>query len=144
VPPRVSAAGADVQLPAGWDDRTMMTLIGPRGETGFAANVVITREPLDGKSLAEYVAQQAAAMKAELPGYALLDERTVQLRGAPTAQRLHRFHAAPNAVQQMQTFVLCRSDVFVITCSAQVQEFDALLPAFREILDSFRVDANAE
>jgi hypothetical protein len=141
----VSAAGATVDLPAGWTDRTMMTLIGPKGATGFLANVVVTHETLgNAKTLAEYVALQATAMKAELPGLAVLDERTLPFHGMSAFQRMHRFNAAPNVIQQLQTYVLERGFVFVITCSAQVQDFDGLLPAFREVINSFEVDGHAE
>ena len=141
MPNQTRSSGVTVGLPSGWEDRTMMTLVGPRGSKGFAANVVLTREPLaPAKSLPEYAARQLTAMKAELPALTVLDERPITHQGAPGFQRLHRFTADQDVVQQAQTFVLARGTVYVLTCSAQLQDFDANLSAFRAISDSLKID----
>lgn len=140
----VIANGFVAELPAGWEDRTMVTLVGPLGAQGFAANIVITREPLGAsRSLEDYVRKQLAAMKAELPALEVLDERAIAHQGAPAFQRLQRFQAGSHEVQQAQTFVLAGSTVFVITCSAASADFDASLPSFRSITASFKVQPNA-
>jgi hypothetical protein len=141
---RVIANGVQAELPEGWEDRTMVTLVGPRGARGFAANIVITREPIGGAAgVADYARRQLAAMKAELPRLEVLDEREVAHRGAPAFARLQRFEAGDDVVQQAQTFVLSGATVYVITCSAQRDDFDAHIPAFRQITESFRVGDDA-
>lgn len=136
------ANGFACELPDGWEDRSLISLVAPTSpQTGFATNVVVTRERIDSTiSIEEYAARQRDALLAELPGMQFLDERATSVGGAPAFQCLQRFAVEGGAVlQQAQTFVLAGANVFVITCTARVEEFDANIPAFRRISESFRL-----
>ena len=122
-----------------------MTLVGPRGAKGFSANLIVTREALgEAIDVADYAGRQLAEIEAALDSVTVLDERAITHRGAPGFQRLHRFKADGDWVQQAQTFVLSRGVVWVATCSAALQDFDALAPAFRQMVDSLEVVPDAE
>jgi hypothetical protein len=129
-----------LDLPDGWQDGSLITLIGPTSVDGFAANVVFTREDVSDKtSIEEFAAAQLSAVHAEIAGLEILDERALPLGGLPAFQRLRRFELEGRSLQQLQTFVLYLSKVFTITCTAEVAEFETHAAAFREIVNSFQL-----
>ncbi|MEW6735142.1 MAG: DcrB-related protein [Acidobacteriota bacterium] len=137
---KMIANGFITDLPQGWEDRSMITLVGPTGSSGFAANVVVTREHITAPTnIEDYAKEQGEAMAAEIPGVEVLDERAITLHGAPAFQRLQRFVLEGQHIQQAQTFVLGEGGIFVITCSASVVDFDKNILAFRHIVETFRL-----
>ena len=135
---RTIANGFATDLPAGWEDRSMTTLVGPRGKGGFAPNVVVTRERLSGARLEEYARTQLEGASAQLPGLQVIGEKRGELGGLASIRRLQRFTTGGKQIQQSQTFALGPDRAVVVTCSAQLEEFDECLPAFEEVLASFR------
>jgi hypothetical protein len=136
---RIIANGFTVDLADGWEDRSTITLIGPTVQ-GFAINVVITRERVaPGTRVQDYAKQQGALLAAELPTLIVQDERATTLHGARAFQRLHQFTAGDQTLQQAQTFVVGQGEIFAITCTAPTAAFEASLPAFRRITESFRL-----
>lgn len=136
------ANGFACELPDGWEDRSLISLVAPASHaTGFATNVVVTRERIDSTmSVEDYAAQQRDALLRELPEIQFLDERSTTVGSAPAFQCLQRFAVEGGAVlQQAQTFVLAGANIFVITCTARIEEFDSHIPHFRRITDSFRL-----
>jgi hypothetical protein len=57
------ANGWNSVLPDGWTDGSMITLVGPTGRGGFAANIVVTRDARNGAaSVEDFAAEQKRAM----------------------------------------------------------------------------------
>jgi len=136
---RLVSNSFSTELPSGWEDRSMMTLLGPRDATGFASNIVIVRERIGSRvSVEDYAARQRAAMEREIAAIEVLDERPARINGSPAYQRLQRFSAQGHRVQQAQTFILREGTVFVVTCTAALSDFDNHLDAFRKVVDEFR------
>ena len=127
------------ELPDMWQDRSMITLVGPP-KNGFASNVVIMREdiPLN-LSIEDYALQQRKAALAEIPGIEIIDERPTKINGSPAFQRLHRFIAQGRQLQQAQTFILGHEVVFAITCTATVENFNESISSFQQIVNSFQI-----
>lgn len=142
---KLVANGWATELPAGWQDRSMVTMVKPSDGRTFAPNVVVTRQPVTPQtSVEDFARQQRAATLAEIPDLQILDERPTQVAGAPAFQRLQRFASRGQNIQQAQTYVLKDAVVLVITCTATLEQFDAQIADFRRILDSFRFfDADA-
>jgi hypothetical protein len=129
--------GFTVEAPGGWQDRTITTILGPPGPSGFAPNVVMIRDPLPPSvRLEDYARSQLERTIAEVPGLEVLSERTIDLNGIRTIQRLQRFSASGRRIQQSQIYALGASVVLAITCSAQQEEFAASLAAFEKITSS--------
>ncbi len=127
-------------LPGGWADRSMITLIGSTGASGIAANIVVTREQIDGfVSVEDYAEGQKQAMMTEIEQLEILDERPTTLNGATAFQRLQRFQIEDLFIQQAQTFVLGGGGVFVITGTAAVEDFDGIIDAVREFTENFQL-----
>lgn len=133
------ANGFTTELPDAWQDRSMITLVGPP-KNGFAPNVVIMREeiPLT-LSIEEYAKRQRDAATAEIPGIEVIDERPTVVNGAPAFQRLHRFATQGRTLQQAQTYILGRGVVFAITCTATIDNFNESIPSFQQIVNMFQV-----
>ncbi len=127
-------------LPGGWSDRSMITLVGATGASGIAANIVVTREEIDGfVTVEDYAEGQKQAMATEIEQLEILDERVTTLNGAQAFQRLQRFQIEDLIVQQAQTFVLGENAVFVITGTAAVEDFDGIIDAVRTFTENFRL-----
>lgn len=136
---KIIANGFTTIVPDGWDDRTMTTLVGSVGASGFAANIVVTRERVDARmSVEDYAAGQREAMLAEIPELEILDERPTSISGAPAFQRLQRFTIEGEQLQQAQTFVLANGIIFVITMTTTIADFDKQIPALRSVTDNLR------
>jgi hypothetical protein len=127
-------------LPKGWEDRTMVTLVGPISEDGFASNIVVTREKLEqATTVEEYAKVQADLMREELDGVELMDERAIEINGLPSFQRLQRFAIDDQIVQQVQTFILGDDFIYAITGSSSVEDFNASIPAFKKFVETFEL-----
>lgn len=126
-------------LPAGWSDRSMITLVGATGASGIAANIVVTRQQIDNQtSIEDYAEAQKQMMMREIEHVEILDERPTTVNGAPAFQRLQRFEAENFQVQQAQTFVLGADSVFVITGTAALEDFNKITGAVREFTENFQ------
>jgi hypothetical protein len=136
-----TANGWNSILPAGWADRSLITLVGATGATGVAANIVVTREETGGHSpsVEAYAEAQKQAMAAEIPQLQILDERAATLDGAPAFQRLQRFEIEHVIIQQAQTFILAKDAVYVITGTAAIEDFNGIIGAVREFTENFRL-----
>jgi len=136
-----TANGWTSVLPAGWADRSMITLVGATGASGIAANIVVTREETSGQtvSVEAYAEAQKQAMAAELPQLQILDERPTTINNAPAFQRLQRFEIENVIIQQAQTFVLARDAVYVITGTAGIEDFNGIIEAVRQFTENFRL-----
>lgn len=129
-------------MPDGWEDRSMITLIdSASAESGFASNIVVTKERTD-LSVEEFAAAQTDLMRRELNGGELqiLDERAVEIGGVKSYQRLQRFDAGNGQIiQQVQTFFRGENAIYAVTGTASLEAFDSAIPAFKEFVETFRL-----
>jgi hypothetical protein len=136
---KVTGSGFTTELPSGWEDRSITTLVGPTGASGFVANVLIMRERVAaGGGIEEYALRQRRVMEAEVPGLQILDERAARISEHAAYQRLQRFERQGHRIQQAQTFILCGDIAYSITCSSGVDEFDRNIESFRLVVNSFK------
>ncbi len=128
-------------IPASWEDRTMLTLIAPFDEAiHFAANIVITRHPVKpNESLEDFVGEQLEMLRESLPNFELLDRANDTLNGYPSSRQLHRFQTEAGFLQQVQTFVLSNQNIYAITGTATVEDFNKHIQAFRKVVENFFV-----
>ena len=127
-------------LPDGWVDRSMITLVGATGAAGIAANIVVTREEIDGQtSVEDYAETQKQLMMQEIERAEILDERATTVNDMPAFQRLQRFQIEDLYIQQAQTFILGGGSIFVITGTAAVEDFNNIIGAVREFTENFQL-----
>jgi hypothetical protein len=137
---KFTANGWTADLPEGWEDRSMITLVGETDASGFASNIVVTRQKIE-TNLEDYAAVQAEMMRAEVGNLQILDERAIEINGAKAFQRLQRFAVGDTQIiQQVQTFFLAGDDIFAITGTATLEAFDRSIPAFKKFVETFQIN----
>jgi hypothetical protein len=139
---KFTANGWTADLPDGWEDRSMITLVGETDAGGFASNIVVTRQAVDAAtSLADYASIQAEMMRNEVGNLQILDERAIEINGAQAFQRLQRFAVNENQIiQQVQTYFLHEGTIFAITGTATLEGFDRSIPAFKKFVETFKIN----
>lgn len=137
---KLTANDFTTAFPDEWEDRTMITLVAPFSLGKFAANCVITKTPaVEGETLEAFVQEQTEAMRQTLPDFQVLDYRLNELNGLPSCQQLQRFQAEVGVLQQVQTYIFANQNFYVITGTADVENFNAHIAAFRQIVENFQV-----
>ena len=125
-----------------WEDRSIISLMGPTSRDGFATNIVVTRQPVTESSITAFAKEQLDQLAREVPQIEVLDERTITVGGESAFQRLHVLQIKGQKVQQAQTYLMQSNDTgttgFVITCSASPDEFPRHMPVFRRFTEEFR------
>lgn len=135
---KFAANGWSAALPAGWEDRSTITLIGETDDNDFAANIVVTRQKVSpAASIEDFAAEQAELMRREVKTIEIIDERATTISNLPSFQRLQRFTAGELAIQQVQTFILSGDTIYAITGTASLAAFDRSIPAFKEFVETF-------
>jgi hypothetical protein len=130
---------------SGWEDRSVISVMGPVSAKGFAANVVVVHEKISSReSLEEYAGRQRQAMQARFPDIEVVDERAVRINGMAAVQRLQRFRSEGHDIQQVQTFLLAGGFIYTLSGTAALEEFDRHIQAFRQAVETFRVFETTE
>jgi hypothetical protein len=130
----------ELPLPAGWSDRTAVTLAAPAAADGSVPNVVITREALcEGMGLAGFADGNAYLMRDQVDQFELLSNGWETLDGERTLVRMIRFQVADSVpLLQLQAFFVREGLGYVISCTATEEAFPEAEPAFRAALDGLR------
>jgi hypothetical protein len=133
-------------LPAGWSDRTAVTLAAPAASDGSVPNLVITREALcQGMGLAGFAEGHANLMRDQVDAFELLSNGWETLDGERALVRMVRFTVADSApLVQLQAFLVHEGLGYAICGTATEQAFPDAEPAFREALDGLRFVAPGE
>ncbi len=138
---RYRANNFTIETPDDWQDRSIISFAAPVSPHEFAPNVVITKEKFDDEmSVEEYCGIQLNIAVNEIPGLKILKREDIKIGGKPAVEILQRFSAHELNLQQLQIFVVIDAEICVITCTAAIENFNQVLPRFRKMLDSFRVD----
>lgn len=138
---KLTANGWTAEIPANWEDRSTITIIGEIDETGFASNIVVTRQNFDSSmTLKDYARIQAEMMGNEVDVLQILDEREIEINDTLAFQRLQRFAVEGKIIQQVQTFFQNRTTIFAVTGSSSVESFDKAIPAFKLFVETFKFD----
>jgi hypothetical protein len=118
-------------LPAGWSDRTAVTIMAPAAPDGSVPNLVITREALcNGMGLAGFADGHAHLM---------LSNGWEELDGERALVRVVRFQVADSApLMQLQAFLVRDGLGYAICGTATEHAFPEAEPAFRGVLDGLR------
>jgi hypothetical protein len=127
-------------LPAGWSDRTAVTIAAPAAADGSVPNLVITREALcNGMALGGFADGHANLMRDQVDAYELLSNGWEELDGERTLVRMIRFQIADSPpFVQLQAFFVRDGLGYAICGTATEEAFPEAEPAFREALDGLR------
>jgi len=127
-------------LPAGWSDRTAVTLAAPAAADGSVPNLVITREVLcEGMGLAGFAEGHANLLRDQVDSFELLSNGWETLDGQRALVRMVRFRIRDaEPLVQLQVFTLRDGLGYAICGTATEPAFESAEPAFREALDGLR------
>ena len=130
-------------LPAGWSDRTAVTIVAPAAADGSVPNLVITREALcAGMGLAGFADGHANLMRDQVDAYELLSNGWEAVDGERALVRTVRFTVADSApLERLNTVFGRDGDVDVICGTATEGAFAEAEPLFREVLEGLRFAA---
>lgn len=134
------ANGWTADLPGGWEDRSMITLVNKADESGFLANIVVTKQTVKARtSITDYAAEQARLMQQETDTLQILDQRSIEINGVESFQRLQQIQLEDGRIiQQVQTFFADGQIIYTITGTAALENFDQSTLAFKEFVETFR------
>jgi hypothetical protein len=136
----VRAGSVSLPLPAGWEDRTVLTIAGPL-VAGISPNVVVTRETLcDNMGLGGFAGGWVSRLGDELPVRERRPVEHVHVAGQRAQLRCVEWEAAGTAVVQLVALFCAGGSGYAAVCTAPASEFDALEPSFRRLIAGLRVD----
>jgi len=131
-----------LQIPEGWQDKTVTALSFPAGAAKADASFAVTRDPAAAQSpsLASYVDRQLVDMAKGCPKFELIERHDAALGNAP-AQSVSYTWRSPDGtiVQQWQTITRLQSGTaLVLTATAPRDKFPQFQSAFEEMISSFQ------
>ncbi len=133
-----------LRVPAGWEDRTTMTLVGPSRD-GFAQNIVVTRERLcDGMGLGAYSLGYVARLREQVPVRELAGVEHVTIGGRRGHVRQLAWTASDGdgvvSIRQLVGVVVDGADAYAVVATGTEDDAEAIEPVFREALGSILLD----
>lgn len=132
-----------LNVPDDWQDRSVISFVAKVAPNEFAPNIVITSEPVnDDVSIEDYAKRQFSVTQAEVEGLTILEQNNIEIGGRPAVQIVQKIAAHGLNLQQLQTFLLAESQIFIVTCTATSTTFEQHLPNFGKVIESFRLKQN--
>ena len=130
-------------LPAGWSDRTAVTLSAPAAVDGSVPNLVITREALcEGMGLGGFADGHARLLRDQVDSFELLSNGWETVDGQRALVRMVRFRVGESEpLVQLQAFTLRDGLGYVICGTATEGAFADAEPLFRQVLEGLRFAA---
>ena len=128
-----------LELPDGWQDKTIYTLTGPV-EDGIQHSVLITLEQdVAFDSVREYAEWQISALEQELKGCKLLKKGSIALaNGLPAYQAIFSWYPSETLrVYQEQIFVLAEKTAYKLTATFTKKTRKTLGPQVERMMLSF-------
>lgn len=140
-PNRVTAGAVSIPLPAGWEDRTVATIVGPMSE-GAQPNVVVTRETLcDAMGLGGFSTGWVQKLADQIPVVEARPVEHVEIAGHPGHLRCVEWEAAGLRLRQLVGLTTIGMDAYAIVCTVHSSDFDALEPLLRSLIEGVEIDA---
>lgn len=132
-----------LDLPDGWEDRSVIALSFPEGSKNPEASFAITRDrtAAQDRSLAAYVDRQLVDMAKSCPRFELIRREPGRIEPHP-AETMEFTWRSPNGsfVRQRQTILRLDTGVaLAFTGTAASNQFDQYAGTFEELVRTFRL-----
>ena len=140
-----------LDIPDGWEDGTLVTLLGPEqkaldlmrhngaSEAPERPSLIMKRVEVTSRevSLDEFAAAQEEVMRSMAPDTKTLAKETVKIAGQDAQTREFAFTAPPRALRQWQAY-LYAGDAFYVICGTATNDsrFDAHKKIFVAVVES--------
>ena len=139
MPERINAGPVSIPRIDGWDDRTMLTMVGPNTE-GAQPNVVVTREALcDNLGLGGFSTGWVQKLADQVPVRETRDVEHIEIAGSPAHLRLVEWEAAGLRLRQLVGLTTIDGDGYAIVCTVPSVQFDELEPQLRAVIEGTQI-----
>lgn len=132
-----------ISLPriAGWEDRTVLTLVGPMID-GAQPNVVVTREPLCANlGLGGFSTGWVQKLADQVPVSETRPVEHIEISGSPAHLRLVEWEAAGLRLRQLVGLTTIAGDGYAVVCTVPSSAFDELEPDLRALIEGVRISS---
>lgn len=134
-----TAGSVSVPRPAGWEDRTVVTLVGPEVD-GAQPNVVVTREALcDSMGLGGFSTGWVQKLADQVPVQETRPVEHIEISGQPGHLRLVEWEAAGLRLRQLVGLTIVGRDAYAVVCTVPSSAFEALEPELRRLIEGVRI-----
>lgn len=134
-----TAGSVSVPQPAGWEDRTVLTLVGPSVD-GAQPNVVVTRESLcTSMGLGGFSTGWVQRLADQVPVQETRPVEHIEISGQPAHLRLVEWEAAGLRLRQLVGLTVVGADAYAVVCTVPSSAFDALEPDLRALIEGVRI-----
>jgi hypothetical protein len=128
---------AMIDLPAGWEDRSMNVFLLPLPD-GTAENVVVTREAFEGGDLDTYVQAAIKALSQQFPRFQMLGHRPRALASLAGYEVKMRWVREGVPVYQQQLYLVYYDRLLTITATTPAKQAQACEKRFDELLAAMK------
>jgi hypothetical protein len=133
---RISAGSVTIPRIPGWEDRTVLTLVGPATE-GAQPNVVVTREALcDNMGLGGFSSGWVQKLADQVPVH-------IEISGSPAHLRVVEWEAAGLRLRQMVGLTTVAGDGYAIICTVPSAIYEDIEDQLRAVIEGTQIDATA-
>ena len=139
MPERITAGPVSIPRIDGWDDRTMLTMVGPNTK-GAQPNVVVTREALCANmGLGAFSTGWVQKLADQVPVRETRDVEHIEIAGSPAHLRLVEWEAAGLRLRQLVGLTTIDGDGYAIVCTVPSVQFDELEPQLRAVIEGTQI-----
>jgi hypothetical protein len=137
----VTAGSVTIPQPAGWEARTVLTLVGP-ASGGTQPNVVVTRESLCANlGLGGFSSGWVQKLADQVPVREAKAVEHIEISGAPAHLRVVEWEAAGLRLRQMVGLTTINGSGYAIVCTVPSAAFEDLEDQLRAVIEGTRIDA---
>ena len=138
---RISAGPVTIPRIPGWEDRTVLTLVGPATE-GAQPNVVVTREALcNNMGLGGFSSGWVQKLADQVPVRETKGIEHIEISGSPAHLRVVEWEAAGLRLRQMVGLTTVAGDGYAIICTVPSAIYDGLEDQLRAVIEGTQIDA---
>ena len=139
----ITSGSVTVPQPEGWEDRTVLTIVGPLTE-GAQPNVVVTRETLcNSMGLGGFSSGWVQKLADQIPVQESRTVEHIEISGAPGHLRTVEWEAAGLRLRQLVGLTTIGGSGYAIVCTVPSVAFEALEPQLRAVIEGTQIDAGA-
>ena len=141
-PTHLTAGTISLPRLAGWEARTVLTMVGPAAD-GAQPNVVVTREQLCGSmGLGGFSSGWVQKLADQIPVTETRPVEHIHVSGAPAHLRVVEWEAAGLRLRQLVALTTIDGSGYAVVCTVPSSRFDALEADLRAMIEGVQIVAD--
>ncbi|MET7712390.1 tetratricopeptide repeat protein [Streptomyces sp. NPDC005407] len=136
-------SGVTVPVLPGWEDRSQTIVVRTRRAEEFAANIVVVREAVRGRSMEQFIGQHLNTLGKTFEALDIRRNERATL-GAHSGHLIdYTFEANDKEYRQTQFFLTTDTSIITFTASHLSSQFPAFWPLAERIIEASRVEGES-